>query len=387
MSRHWLPWRPDVRNGETEEDCEDPERLIMFDDISTFLFEVTSEDNMLSLVLNLFSLIKNSGVEFTFDSFPSRSLLAQRIQQYELESCDDLNVNDLDLANCRQRIEMDKEKTSQFIENALYQASRHFDGHARTRLTLLWIHLKVARIKVMENDLKKDKKLWKTSGKELKKWIKDILKEETNRNNILLWEAYATTEDILGNRNDSVNVLDTVLTMHIPPGGIMNMKSTITQCEICKLCRTYAETELGIGKPRTGKDININKDRALHVLCSLADNERYRPKQNSDKVAPTTILRARRNYQSLVSELSKNEVNDTERIIASLPEAGCTLVHLVVCFAYFQYLSVDVHAASVVFQQVKSFVMVHGVTNFTNVCIYQEDHPQKRFLKLYFTVQ
>ena len=120
MSRHWLPWRPDVRNGETEEDCEDPERLIMFDDISTFLFEVTSEDNMLSLVLNLVSLIKNSGVEFTFDSFPSQSLLAQRIQQYELESCGDLNVDDLNLTNCRQRIEMDKEKTSQFIENALY---------------------------------------------------------------------------------------------------------------------------------------------------------------------------------------------------------------------------------------------------------------------------
>ena len=84
MSRHWLPWRPDVRNGETEEDCEDPERLIMFDDISAFLFEVTSEDTMLSLVLNLFSLIKNSGVELTFYSFPSQSLFAQRMQQYEL---------------------------------------------------------------------------------------------------------------------------------------------------------------------------------------------------------------------------------------------------------------------------------------------------------------
>ena len=69
-----------------------------------------------------------------------------------------------------------KKKYPSFIENALYQASRHFDGHARTRLTLLWIHLKVARIKVMENDLKKDKKLWKTSCKELMKWDQGHLK-------------------------------------------------------------------------------------------------------------------------------------------------------------------------------------------------------------------
>ena len=373
MVRHWLPWRPDVRNGETEEDCEDPERLIMFDDISTFLFEVTSVDNMLSLVLNLFSLIKNSSVKSAFDSLPSQSLLAQRMQQYELESCGDLKVEDLDLANFRQGIEVDKEKPFRFIENALYQASRHFDGHARTRLTLLWIHLKVARFKVMENELKRDKKLWKASGKELKKWIKDILKEETNRNNILLWEAYATTEDILGNRNDSVNVLDTVLTMNIPSGGIMNVKSTITQCEICKLCRTYVEIELGIRKHRTCQDININRERALYVLCSLADTEQYRPKQNSGNVPPTTVLRARRNYQSRVSELLKNEVNDAERIITSLPEAGSTLVHFVVCYAYFQYLSMDVHAASVVFQQVISFVMLLGV-----IIVYELMHLSRR---------
>jgi len=27
-ARHWLPWRPDKTNKETEEDCEDPERQV-----------------------------------------------------------------------------------------------------------------------------------------------------------------------------------------------------------------------------------------------------------------------------------------------------------------------------------------------------------------------
>lgn len=30
-ANHWQPWRPNT--GETEEECDDPERIVMFDDI------------------------------------------------------------------------------------------------------------------------------------------------------------------------------------------------------------------------------------------------------------------------------------------------------------------------------------------------------------------
>lgn len=35
---HWLPWRPAA--GETDEDCEDPHRLILSDDIIDLLFYI-----------------------------------------------------------------------------------------------------------------------------------------------------------------------------------------------------------------------------------------------------------------------------------------------------------------------------------------------------------
>ena len=38
---HILPWKPDAGKGETEEDCEDPERMVLFDDISGVLFKVS----------------------------------------------------------------------------------------------------------------------------------------------------------------------------------------------------------------------------------------------------------------------------------------------------------------------------------------------------------
>ncbi|PNJ64924.1 NRDE2 isoform 8, partial [Pongo abelii] len=35
--RHWQPWRPEKTKKQTEEDCEDPERQVLFDDIGQSL--------------------------------------------------------------------------------------------------------------------------------------------------------------------------------------------------------------------------------------------------------------------------------------------------------------------------------------------------------------
>lgn len=34
---HWLPWRPDKAKGQSEEDCEDPDRQVLFSRLSTFV--------------------------------------------------------------------------------------------------------------------------------------------------------------------------------------------------------------------------------------------------------------------------------------------------------------------------------------------------------------
>ena len=355
MARHWLPWRPNVRDGETEEDCEDPERLIMFDDLSSLMFEIASVENKLHLVLSLLSLIGHEQSKGMLENLFSKSLLSQRIQSYELESfcdIDDYALDKLQDGNYCASIEIGKTIKDKFIENVLHQAANKFTENPKTRLTVLWIDWKAARLKSMEDELKKDRKKWKSNCKELKKWIKDILKEETNRNNILLWQMYATVEELLGNKEDSANVVDTVLSMNILTGGILKIKDIITKCEICQLCRQSAEKELGIRNSRDHRKSSVNRENALHILCSLVDNEQYKPLHKNCKVPPTKVLRARKSYGLLFDHLLENDTDDIDRVVSGLPEAGSSLEHIVVCYTYFQYLTLDVRAASVIFQQV-----------------------------------
>ena len=54
---HWKPWQADKEAGETEEDCEDPERLVLFDDISSSLFNISCLENKFQLILHFLILM------------------------------------------------------------------------------------------------------------------------------------------------------------------------------------------------------------------------------------------------------------------------------------------------------------------------------------------
>ncbi len=354
MLRHWLPWRPDVRKGETEEDCEDPERLIMFDDLVSVLFEVMSADNKLRLVLNLLSLITEGNA--VCGEFPSQSVLSHTDMQYQLDNfCDAESRNlfgDLSTASCCSAVKRDPEKEERFVDNSFSQAIAHFEGHARTRLTRCWMETKITRLRNKADDLRKESKMWKSACKELKKWIKDILKEDANRNDTVLWEEYSRAESLMGIREDSFKVVDTVLTMNVGSGGLLTSTDELRRCEVCKLCRISVEAELGLGQDLTRKTNGANRQRVLHLLTSLPDSEAFRPLRGDDSVPPTKILKARKSYPLLLEKLEDDDTRSTDRIVTHLPEAGSGFVHAVVCYAYFQYQTVDVKAASLVFQQV-----------------------------------
>lgn len=57
QSRHLLPWQPDSGTDQTEEDCEDAERLVLFDDISSSLFKIQDPMNKLKLILSFLKLL------------------------------------------------------------------------------------------------------------------------------------------------------------------------------------------------------------------------------------------------------------------------------------------------------------------------------------------
>lgn len=349
-----------MRNGETEDDCEDPERLVMFDDVSAFLFQIQSVNNKFQLLMNFMSLLEEKRKENCFvSSFPSLSDLYRKSEQYDMESWDDIGQTYmLDSSDCCPPVRKSVQKKNKFIDSCLSQAAARFTGTHKARLTYRWILHKVKIVNSNLVDLQKDQKTWKSTCKEVRKWIKEILKEEANRNNILLWEAYICAEEVIGSREDVARVTDTVLSMSLQCGGVLGLKDYTTQCEIFQLCRMSVEMDLGMrNQGRKESQCKDKGERSLHVLTSLLNTDPYKPFQSGSKVHPTKILKARRGYSQLVQEFQQLETDHQETVMTGQPEAGSALVHCVACYAYFQYLTEGIHAASVVFQQVREILL------------------------------
>lgn len=93
-----FPWQPDRQAGQTEEDCDDPEQLVLFDDISSSLFKIKDPTNKLKLVLSFLSFL---GIPVPCLS-SSTSVDVQRFLQISLE-------------NASQILEPNKPLSSQFL--------------------------------------------------------------------------------------------------------------------------------------------------------------------------------------------------------------------------------------------------------------------------------
>lgn len=79
QSAHWLPWRPDSSKGETDEDCEDLDRLVLFDDVAPVLFRLHHSTSCLRLVqhfVDLLGLVHKQGLDNSVAEFDQLKLCA-----------------------------------------------------------------------------------------------------------------------------------------------------------------------------------------------------------------------------------------------------------------------------------------------------------------------
>lgn len=76
---HWQSWRPSEE--ETEDDCEDVDRLVVFDDVMGHLFRLTNEDAMVDLVLTFASTLGASLPARRSSSHPRSIAEAQRLSE------------------------------------------------------------------------------------------------------------------------------------------------------------------------------------------------------------------------------------------------------------------------------------------------------------------
>ncbi|XP_051869405.1 nuclear exosome regulator NRDE2 [Pristis pectinata] len=342
-SKHWLPWRASKAKGQTEEDCEDPDRQVLFDDIGSSMFRISSPElkfQLMSSFLQFLGIPAGSGLpcsclNLALDEpalFGSGSDCKRLLDQSDSPASGVGCVGFMAAEPRQKRAAGHCRAGEEFIRIVFQQALPQFSGEERSELVRSW--LLYEKSKVVQN-LQLGNKRLKSQGKRSKKLAKSLLKEAENRNNLALWKEYAHLEWLLGNVEDSRRVFDTALTMAITQG--------LTSSPLCNLCFLYASLELEL----MGSLGGAASCRALYVLMRFAQGNSYSP--YSGEVLPVNVLKARKSYEHAFQHCLTNDFSPQDVLQGTQKPAH--LVALVGCFALFQYLTVGIQVADALYRQ------------------------------------
>ena len=207
------------------------------------------------------------------------------------------------------------------------------DSHQQTILTLLDIHLECVHHGTPLNELPKHR------SKELRKFVKNVLKEPHCRNNLAIWNAYAKMEWQLGKKREALGVVETALGMFSGRCGDDQYAG------LCSLYQTYCDIALGftplpvfvIGV----KDTSVFESAQPLVTSSLsflAEDEKFQPGGSVD-ISGSKVLKIRKRFQEKYSALMENF-----QTAPDVKTADLVLQHLT-CMATFDLCAVGLDSA------------------------------------------
>ncbi|NXG58021.1 NRDE2 protein, partial [Hemiprocne comata] len=220
----------------------------------------------------------------------------------------------------------------EFIQNVFHVLFPLFPGKEKSDLSSCWLQYEIT--KIVQCLQTKNKKKLKAQGRKSKKLAKNLLKAPENRNHLSLWKLYAYLEWLLGNTDDARKVFDTALST----AGTVGLKSP----QLCSLSLLYAQLEVELLESLEGAVTS----RAVHILTKLTESGTYVP--YSGQVLSVNVLKARKTYEHALQDyLSKMLVSDQDQV-----SDADQLVNLVGCYALFQYLTVGIDAAVLIYAQI-----------------------------------
>ncbi|OWF56409.1 protein NRDE2 homolog [Mizuhopecten yessoensis] len=225
-SVHLLPWRPDVSKDETEEDCQDMERLVLFDDISGVLFTLPKWLQF-EAALQFFLFLgvdTSSGFMLTSVSSVDHQCNLDRVSQ----------IFDKDLIpQCHGNIKVTS-LVKTYINSLLEQMITYFDDDVSSHTLLTAMRLRFFKQCIGDSS---------NGLKQLKKFGKSMLKEARNRSNLYVWSEYTTLLWTVGGPLEARPVVETALSMHSGSGLSVDVDPG-TRCGLVRLHRILAEIVL-----------------------------------------------------------------------------------------------------------------------------------------------
>ncbi|KAJ8411767.1 hypothetical protein AAFF_G00154050 [Aldrovandia affinis] len=339
----WLPWRPDKTKGQTEEDCEDPDRQVLFDDIGPSMILLLSPELRFQLVCSFLQFLGIPGdCGYRHPSWSSLldnvSLLEEGLNtgrpltSGQLQHAGVSPVGHMTTLHAARRQTGLCKQGEEFVHLVLQQILPLCSTQEKSLLSLYWIQYE--KLKVMKCVQNGNKKRLKSQGKRSKRLAKRLLKEAENRNNLALWREYAHLEWLLENLEEARKVFDTAMSLGIGRG--------LQDTALCDLCLLYAQLEVEEERGATP----CTSSPAVHTLTKLAEGGAYSP--FTGQVIPVAILKARKSYEQAFQTFVTGA---NQRSGPGYAGKSSHVAGLVGCFALFQYLTMGVEAADKVFSQ------------------------------------
>ena len=343
-SQHCFPWSPDTAKGETIDDCADPDRIVMFDDVSQALFRISDPNLKLTLVLSFLNFLgapvsepisclsrMNDAARFETlnDALPgARVLLRSGDEVCDQQQHFPSGIGVLSsLPNYSSLIELAGGWSTFFLEpvsldSTLSTAASNdwilnMCNQSLTLLPSASEQTAVAQVLLSQLHtrlLKKSRasgeptlRSLKSEIRRVEKVFKELLRLEQHRNNLPLWNSYALFQYSLGNFKDAKKLYQSVLSLM----GIISLDVCCTLCECFMGLRWCL---------KDSKEGGIDHDFALHALVCFSEHTNL---TTDSVISPGRILKARNYFSS-----------SSERASSSPDGIGVTL-----CYCYFEYLT------------------------------------------------
>ncbi|KAM9777889.1 nuclear exosome regulator NRDE2 [Neosynchiropus ocellatus] len=350
----WLPWRPDKAKGQSEEDCEDPDRQVLFDDIGPSLICLSSPELQLRFLqhfLSFLGLPVESAVSahlcqtgllledlslFTQGSDPKCPLTYQHNQVPVVNSVGHMTT----LQGTRKLVGLGRQG-ERFLSNVVNMIQPVLSAQQQAVLSLSLMQYEKQKVL---RCLTSNKRFLRSQGKRSKRVAKRLLKEPANRSCLRLWQEYGHLEWILGNKDEARKVFSTA--SEITGNKGLNVP------DLLELCLLWAQLEV---EDAGSGPVDLALSPAVSILAKVTEGASPSPAA----LSPVSILKARKLYeQTLTASLSAldSDPGAGEKDQMDVQGKPPRLRGLVGCYALFQYLTVGIQAANSIYAQARERV-------------------------------